>query len=201
MKKIINNFKLLNPLIKFNSQDDFYFLQVLRRKKENPNQNKHVKLIRNFFIYNEEDYNNLQEKIIECCHTNNARAYIRLNKRSLKTCALQTLRKISELICYEQYKEVTKCYDSIAGKYSSDPDKKWVIDIDIKDKYYINNIINYINTLKPTDKENKLKLEIPTRSGYHLITSPFDVKEFKKEYPDLDMHKDNPTIAYMEYKE
>ena len=33
---MINNFNLIKPLLDFNSEDDFYFLQILQRKKDHP---------------------------------------------------------------------------------------------------------------------------------------------------------------------
>jgi hypothetical protein len=38
---------------------------------------------------------------------------------------------------------------------------------------------------------------IPTKSGYHLITERFDVMEFKKQYPEVDIQKKNPTLLYL----
>lgn len=38
---------------------------------------------------------------------------------------------------------------------------------------------------------------IPTKNGYHIITKPFNLKQFKDKYPDIDVHKNNPTILYI----
>jgi hypothetical protein len=38
---------------------------------------------------------------------------------------------------------------------------------------------------------------IPTKNGFHYITYRFDVMEFKKHYPDIDIQKKNPTILYI----
>jgi len=37
---------------------------------------------------------------------------------------------------------------------------------------------------------------VPTKSGVHIITRPFNLKKFKEKYPNVDVHKDNPTILY-----
>jgi hypothetical protein len=37
---------------------------------------------------------------------------------------------------------------------------------------------------------------IPTKNGFHFITKRFDVMEFKKHYPDIDIAKKNPTLLY-----
>jgi hypothetical protein len=38
---------------------------------------------------------------------------------------------------------------------------------------------------------------IPTKNGFHFITKRFDVMEFKKHYPDIDIQKKNPTLLYL----
>ena len=42
----------------------------------------------------------------------------------------------------------------------------------------------------------KFKALIPTKSGFHLITTPFDMSTFAKQYPNIDVHKNNPTLLY-----
>lgn len=42
----------------------------------------------------------------------------------------------------------------------------------------------------------KIEAIIPTKNGHHLITKKFDVMEFKKNYPDIDIQKKNPTLIY-----
>ena len=37
---------------------------------------------------------------------------------------------------------------------------------------------------------------IPTKSGYHLITTRFDVMKFKQHCPNIDIQKKNPTLLY-----
>ena len=41
------------------------------------------------------------------------------------------------------------------------------------------------------------KFIIPTKNGFHLITDRFDVLEFKKNYPEVDIQKKNPTLLYL----
>ena len=37
---------------------------------------------------------------------------------------------------------------------------------------------------------------LPTKNGYHLITNPFRLDKFKEMYPNIDIHKNNPTLLY-----
>ena len=38
---------------------------------------------------------------------------------------------------------------------------------------------------------------ISTLHGVHIITQPFDTRRLKDEYPNLDIHKNNPTVLYV----
>lgn len=49
--------------------------------------------------------------------------------------------------------------------------------------------------------ENKVRYQIPTLHGYHLITIGFDVQQFNqklaiKNMDPIDIQKDNPTLLY-----
>ena len=58
--------------------------------------------------------------------------------------------------------------------------------------------IEYLKNLQPIG--NKVKAVIPTLNGSHLITSPFNTEEFMRDYPNFDIHKNNPTILYFKTK-
>ena len=36
---MIDNLELIKPLLEFNKENDFYFIQILQRKKDNPEVN------------------------------------------------------------------------------------------------------------------------------------------------------------------
>ena len=88
------------------------------------------------------------------------------------------------------------CAGEIKGEES-----RWVIDMDDidleRDSLKLNAIEDFIETLEPHTKESKIIHEIPTKSGVHIITTPFNVAEFQKRYPDIDVHKNNPTILFI----
>jgi hypothetical protein len=35
-----------------------------------------------------------------------------------------------------------------------------------------------------------------TKSGFHIVTQPFNLLKFKQRYPDVDVQKKNPTLLY-----
>jgi hypothetical protein len=144
-----------------------------------------------------EDYERYEKRIIDVCERNNARAYIRLNRRSDKKIALQMLARMAQMIASEQY-NIRKLYYSIAGEFHSEEVKTWIIDIDMKPFDDFDKIEKLINGLQPTG--DKLIGIIPTVNGFHMITRPFNLSEFRK-YMELqgdipDIHKDNLTLLY-----
>ena len=43
-----------------------------------------------------------------------------------------------------------------------------------------------------------LKAEIPTKNGVHLIVErSFNLQKFKEAFPNIDVHKNNPTVLYV----
>ena len=73
-------------------------------------------------------------------------------------------------------------------------EKRWIVDIDTKENGIENLISNEIYMLRPEGP--KVEMVIPTKNGYHLITSKFDVKTFKEKFPEMDIQKKNPTLLY-----
>lgn len=192
---MVDNFKIISELIRNKaSKDEFYFLQILKRRKDNPTMLKDMTIIDNLFIKGSQHLLENKDKIIDICIRNNARAYFRLNKRSYKKVALQTLRLIAENIAAENY-DIKNCYLSACGQFHSDPNKTWIIDIDTEDVNE-NELIEYVNSLQPFDNTNKIVARIPTKNGYHLISTPFNVQEFVNKYQGISLHKDNPSILF-----
>jgi hypothetical protein len=61
--------------------------------------------------------------------------------------------------------------------------------------YYVD-MRGYINELQlEAGKEQGMSF-IKTRSGFHIITQPFNTMKFKQRYPDIDIQKKNPTLLY-----
>lgn len=194
---MINNFNNLKPFITFDSPSDFYFLQILKRRKDNPGQIGDVQVIHNYFIYSVDQYELLENKVIKLCTDNNARAYLRLNKRNDYKIGLQVLRKSAQLLADGNHKAIRNVYESVCGEFHHDPIKKWIVDIDV---HYPDNqvtafaISEFISKIEPIG--HKVLANIPTKNGLHLITTAFNKAKFKEVYPEIDIHGDNPTVLF-----
>lgn len=197
---MIDNFDIIKGLLKFESPDDFYHLQILKRKKENPELGSNSYVVKTYYIKSVEYLEKKRNEIINLCEFNNARACINLNRRSFERLAFHMLKKVTDQIMNKDFKSVRKAYESVCGAYSNEPNKKWIIDIDYKDisEEERGVIFNYIKLLvKETGKDETITI-IPTRNGEHWITSPFNLGIFRENYGGtIDVHKDNPTILYI----
>ncbi len=90
-KKLVDNFDLISNMLTYNSSDDFYFVQIIKRFKDNPNDdrtqgNYHAGgwYLKGYRIKSADELNALKPEIIKICEDNNARAYITINSRSEK---------------------------------------------------------------------------------------------------------------------
>lgn len=204
---MIDNFEKLVDLgvVKFIDPDLFYFIQIIKRKKDNPDLHKSEKVVRSYYVNNYSDYyGKVKDSIIRTCFENNARAYIRVNRRSYFKAHIRTIKYLAELLEYEQHSKVPTAYDTVLGRYSADPEKKWVIDIDFDDKInkydkFILDIETSIHTLL-TESGNTFHGFVPTPNGQHIISGAFNLKKFRDSHPSIDIHKDNPTILYSNLK-
>jgi len=199
---MVNNLNKIKPLLTFNSEDTYYFLQILQRSKENPIPAKNSVNVKNYYIKSVEHLESKMDEIVKLCDFFNARAYLRLTPRSYKVTALHHLRQMAQMIADGNYKSIAKSYLSSSGSTTSGTEKRWIVDIDSisakndPDGYYVQTIKDYINNdCRPYG--DKILLTLPTRNGLHLITKPFDCSVFNKAYPDIETHKDNPCNLYI----
>lgn len=190
----INNLEWIKPLLVFNSNDDFYHLQIIKRKKEHPELGSNSYVVKTYYITSIEYLGNKMPEIINICNFHNARAGINLNKRSYKRCAYEMNELLAKYLKQGEYRAVRKLYESVVGKFSNEKDnKKWIVDIDTKDNTVIQVEADIIK-LEPFGQ--KVLACIPTKNGYHLITNPFRLDLFKHQYPEIEVHKNNPTLLY-----
>lgn len=192
-KKNVNNLTAIKGLLKFDSSDDFYFLQIIKRKKDNPEIGSNSIVVKTYYLISIEHLEKLMPEIVSICDYHNARACINLNVRSFEKTAFHTLKKISDIIMNKDYKSVISAYDSVCGEFGAGKNKSWIIDIDTTDEEFIEKVKNNINGCPPLGI--KIISKIPSKSGCHLISLPFDIRQFG--FPEIDIHKNNPTALYI----
>lgn len=192
----IDNFSQISHLIKFDSEDDFYFLQIIQRKKEHEELNSNNRVIKSYYIKSVDHLLKMKDEIVKLCDVFNARAYINLNKRSFEKCALYSMKSIADRIINKQFVDTPKTFNTVCGQLGANGDKIWIVDFDGQDDRFINSSLNFIEReCEPIG--NKFIAIIPTKNGKHLIVKPFNLQTFKEAYPEIDVHKNNPTILYV----
>ena len=88
MQYTVDNFEIISSLLDFPRDKSFYFMQVLKRRKENPELKSNSVVINNYYLYEKGDLEKLRERIVEDCVKNNARAYINVNTLDLEKIAM-----------------------------------------------------------------------------------------------------------------
>jgi len=196
----------IKSLLVFESEDDFYFLQILQRKKENAELGSNSRVIKNYYIKSVQNLLDRYDEIKALCHLFNARASLRLNKRSFEKVGFKSLENIANTMQHKEYKHLMNSYDRACGLLNNEKTKKWIVDIDKEEVIWLEQIINSIQPCEPLG--NKIIVQLPTKSGIHLITTPFNVMQFKENFKNelkkyqrweinIDIHKDNPINLYL----
>lgn len=198
-----NNFDKIKEILKFDSGDDFYHLQIIKRKKENPEIGSNSYVVKTYYIQSHQYLEDKMPEIMNLCDFNNARAYINLNVRSFERMAFHAMKKLTDIIMNKDFKSARKVYESVCGEFGTGRYKTWIIDIDFNDDIVdenspkIKDIENFISNLQSQTDHRKIMEKLKTKNGIHLIVSPFNISEFSKKFPDIDIHKNNPTILYI----
>jgi hypothetical protein len=208
---MINNLELIKPLLNFENEGDFYMLYIFKRKKDQTTDkanHQSVRTIKTYCIESIEQLENRYEEIQQLCEMFKARAYIHVQKQNHKDVSLNMMVALAEKIRNGQHNQ-KNLFDSVVGQLKTH-EKRWIIDCDdvLEPSPMMMAHIEY--QCKPiTEVEfdaagvpigipnRKIEAIIPTKNGHHLITKRFDVMEFKKKYPDVDIQKKNPTLLYL----
>jgi hypothetical protein len=202
---MIDNIKIIKTLLNFEKEGDFYMLYVFKRKKDQPegerDNHQSVRTIKTYCVDSVEYLDKRYGEIKQLCEMFNARAYIHVQKQNHSDVSLDMMVSLAERI-KNGVKNQEGLFDSVVGQIKTN-EKRWVIDIDnvsidgfSHDKYYIS-MREYINELQLEAGKEQGMTFIKTKSGFHIITQPFNVMKFKEKYPDVDIQKKNPTVLYI----
>lgn len=199
---MIDNFDQIAALLEYPNEDTFYFLQLIKRKKDNPELGNNSVTVKSYYVYGNDYLFKKKDEIIKLCEAFNARASINLNPRNNKKVAFALLQKIANQMSNGDFNNIKNAYDSVCGVYTSEIDKRWIVDIDVKDVLLVKDVSEYIESLQreindERSETHKILACLETKNGFHLITNPFRVDKFKLKYPLLDLHKNNPSILYI----
>lgn len=201
---MIDNIRTIKGLLNFENEGDFYMLYVFKRKKDQPegerDNHQSVRTIKTYCVdsvgYLEKRY----DEIKQLCEMFKARAYIHVQKQNHKDVSLNMMVALAQRIQDGNLKQ-KGLFDSVVGQLKTH-EKRWIIDIDnvsidsFAHAEYHTSMRDYINELQEEAGKDKGMTFVKTKSGFHIITQPFNVMKFKERYPDVDIQKKNPTLLY-----
>ena len=201
---MIDNFDILSSWFEnLTDQEDFFFVQVIQRKKD-CNISTNYNVIKNYCFFNKETFLKRKEEIITLCKAFNARAYFWVNPRNCKEIQYELIREALEAIELGTNKLYTCISKAIGHKRSSHYKAVWILDFDTKDTELITKYLDIAMGCKHSGSGLVFDL-IPTVNGYHALTKGFDLKQFSQQIAitkldNIDIHKDNPTVLYYSNK-
>lgn len=199
---MIDNLPLIKPLLHRDNNDEFYFIQVIARKKDIEWMEGNNRVIKDYYVYSTEYLDKVYPEIQKLCKLFKARAYIRLSRRNATDIAKDLIVLLGEAFKNNNFQHLKKLYSTAVGQ-SLWLDKLWILDIDF-DKNNTN--LPYDKPLRDLRKlltyllpeGEKIITTLSTPNGLHVICKPFNLLAFREldKYKDIDVHKNNPTILY-----
>lgn len=201
---MIDNFELIKSMFYFNEANDMFFhCQIVQRAKDHKGEKVREGAIKTYFIRSAEHLMRVKDEIILLCEHYKARAYINIAGKDFSALQSLMLVKLASDIHQGLVRNPRKCLNSAAGELKS-RNPKWVVDIDdvsIKDKV-LEWLDNYFKVREHSVANDRYSIylyaEVPTKSGIHLISQPFNLKEFHDTFPDVDVHKNSMgTVLYI----
>ena len=215
---MIDNIDVIKPLLNFENKGDFYMLYVFKRKKDQPegerDNHQSVRTIKSYCVSSVDYLERRYDEIKQLCEMFKARAYIHVQKQNHHDVSLNMMVELAQRIQSGNHFQ-QGLFDSVVGQIKT-LEKRWIVDVDSKDENHLIEVMNHINehcrpfvnrseihthtsagVVISYERVPKCITTIPTKNGYHIITQRFDVIEFNKRYPDVDIQKKNPTLLYL----
>lgn len=206
---MINNINLILPHFYFNEGNEmFMHCQIVQRTKDHKDEEVKGGVLKTYFIRSREHLERLMPEIILLCEHYGARAYINLAGKDFDQLQKLMLQKLATDMYQNIIRNPRKVLNSAAGELKS-RNHLWVVDIDdmttkqpVREwlyNWYLEEYRKGPDTKMPKTyfAERSIVSEIPTVHGCHLIVKPFNLQEFSKVFPDIDVHKNSMgTLLY-----
>lgn len=197
--RTVDNWKSIREHLDFSDPDKFYFIELMQRKKDDPSFSANNRMVKYYCVQNLEYYDAIEDEVKKLSDVTGSRVYILVNRRSYMKCTLNILKDAAQLAIDHNYQHFPKLISTVVGRYAAEDDKNWVVDLDGISPEKEKEIRDCIDSIEPYVVGSKIKWENETLNGKHLISSPFNVQKFSARFPDIDIHKDNPTLLYFKH--
>lgn len=205
MNKAINNIDQLPSFIQFDSEYDFYVVNIIKRIKDG---HSSTRTIDERYIFSINDLNEYVEKNINLCDEENYRIYINPNRRRMDKMGVRCISLMTEYLISHQHKSIPNVFRKVVGNCNDESIKKWIVDIDSSDESILNEVTSFINNIHKQFSGSKGPYKmlgtLPTPYGFHIVTNPFNLSTFNKVFlykgstfvDKITIHKNSPTLLY-----
>lgn len=227
---IVDNFKKIAEILPEaeNPKDSMFLIQIVVRHKDGHKDaakgNNRNRTIRSYQINSKEDLFKREKEIKALCEFFHARAYININPKNTVDVLLKQMEMITEALSCTwkgDHKIILRgtLDGAIAKTNAEDPEfgnidpqdmaiiqtsaeklhRTWVVDCDDRESADI--IRERINN-SPHANKQLIVAEIPTKSGIHFITYPFNhIDAFKDMDNPPEIKKNSYTLLYFNDEE
>ena len=202
----VDNFETISNMLTFNSDDDFYYIQIIKRKKDNPTEAfKYCQYLKYYQITSVSELMGLKNEIVDFCQTNNARAYIMLNPRSAT--AVNNYTNVLQ----KKFQKRGRGYSKYRGhefEVAAGQRKDWnsrpvsIIDVDTTDEKVFDEVrqLLKINGITPTTEyktpNGGLHIVLPNKDARNIDFSKFDGGKKLGLFATVHFVIDLPAILY-----
>ena len=196
------------PESKHYLNDLFFTIQLIRRGKDCPDLPAANYTFKTYYIDNMEEYARAREEIIEICKIFPFRAYISVNCKSKTRSQSRVLIKIAQAIEMGETKKPWRMFNAACDEVANRNDKRWIVDVDSSDYRVVEPMrILVVSCASKYDANEIILMQVPTKSGFHLITRPFNIEQFKNKFEMMreqmilkiecpDIKKNHLTLLY-----
>lgn len=196
MKILRDNFTIIDGLLRRIGYvpGEYFSVQIIRRGKDHPELPSANRTFCSYYIEEPGDLEKFKEEIIQLTEIFGCRAYIYLCRRNYQKTMLATIQEMSRRLLESDCKKPWKIFDSASTSVKSSI-KLWVIDLD--EPEHLEQVDKIKSTIEATEPYSPVFAQIPTRTGIHLITHPFNILKFHETWPGIEIKKTaSPTLLY-----
>lgn len=194
---VVDNFDRIYDMMIFDDPNTFYWIQVIGRKKDNPEAGS-SKVRAEFVIHSIEQLQRLKPELVKLSRLHNARVMFWVNRRDLKELAIPMAKLTLSYVESRQFNALPKVFQRVCGQqHKRGIETLYIVDVDCKNESYLNKITSIIKEC------GRCKIEqlLPTVQGFHIICTGFNVELFNMKTDEaglgkINIHKDNPTLLY-----
>ena len=201
MYKYMQELGIVPAKIEGQTSDLFFDVQLIRRGKDHPTMPAANYTFKTYYIDSLEAFEKSYDEIKKCCDMFGLRAYISVNAKSKTEASRKTCERYAHDIVSNDYRKPWKDFSSVCGGLNG-KEKRWIVDIDDCEDIdiYMRDICNIIRECDSAYKD-PIVTTIPTKSGFHIITHPFNIKKYKDKCDKMmieaaDIKKNHITLLY-----